>query len=155
MDIEDLEKILVILKENDITEFELQQEGSTIRLSRAAGNTVERTFAAGYVEPAIRDPQGITNAAPPVATESTPESQGLLKVESPLIGTFYRRPTPDADAFVEVGSQVKKGQTLCIVEAMKLMNEIESPASGTISEILLKDGQVAEYGEVLFWIKPE
>jgi len=153
MDIDDLEKILTILKQNGVTEFELQQEGSTIRLSRAQLEPAVKVAPAGSLEPAIRESAGIAPAA--VVPDSSPESQGFLKVESPLIGTFYRRPSPDADAFVEVGTKVKNGQTLCIVEAMKLMNEIESPVSGTIHEVLLSDGQVAEYGEILFWIKPE
>ena len=82
------------------------------------------------------------------------KDNNFFSVESPIVGTFYRKSSPEADAFVEVGSKVKKGDTLCIVEAMKLMNEIESPIDGTIEEILIEDSQVVEFGENLFSINP-
>jgi acetyl-CoA carboxylase biotin carboxyl carrier protein len=80
---------------------------------------------------------------------------GLLEVTSPIVGTFYRAPAPDSDPFVEIGSKVTVGSTLCIVEAMKLMNEIESDVSGTVQEIVLKDSEAVEFGQVLFRIKPD
>ena len=79
----------------------------------------------------------------------------LKKVESPIVGTFYRKPSPDAPPFAKEGDRVAAGDTLCIVEAMKLMNEIDSPCSGTIEKILVADGEVVEFGEVLFLIKPD
>jgi acetyl-CoA carboxylase biotin carboxyl carrier protein len=79
----------------------------------------------------------------------------FVKVISPIVGTFYRRPSPDAEAFVKEGEWVKKDQTLCIVEAMKLMNEIPAPVDGRIEKVLLTDSQVVEFGEVLFWINPQ
>ena len=79
----------------------------------------------------------------------------MVKVESPIVGTFYRKSSPDADAFVSVGASVSKGDTLCIIEAMKLMNEIEAPCSGTVEKILASDSQVVEFGESLFFIRPD
>jgi acetyl-CoA carboxylase biotin carboxyl carrier protein len=79
----------------------------------------------------------------------------FVKVESPIVGTFYRKPSPDSDVFVKEGSSVKKGDTLCIIEAMKLMNEIDAPCDGRVEKILLSEGHVVEFGEALFYINPK
>lgn len=156
MDIDELEQILKLLRQNDVTKFELQREGVTLRLSRAGQLEVQagsqRTVE---LEPAI---QHLANGSAAPAGHSAPraaESDRFVKVESPIVGTFYRKPAPDAEPFVKEGSRISKGETLCIVEAMKLMNEIESPVGGVIEKILLSDGQVVEFGEVLFLISPE
>jgi acetyl-CoA carboxylase biotin carboxyl carrier protein len=157
MNLKDLEKIIEILRHSDVNEFELEQEGTTIRITR--GQIVQAQPAVPAVAPI---PQATTVMVPaaaptvmaaPVAAEQKIDS-GLVKVESPIVGTFYSKPAPDAAVFVQVGNRVKKGDTLCIVEAMKLMNEIESPADGIIEKMLLTDGQVVEFGEVLFLIRP-
>jgi acetyl-CoA carboxylase biotin carboxyl carrier protein len=161
MKIEEIAQIINILKQTDVTEFEIEQDGTHIRLTRGpkavpvvhSGHTLQRAD----VEPAIT---GTVNgqALPAVQpTASAPVSDipsHFLKVESPIVGTFYRKPSPDAEPFVKEGQMVKKGDTLCIIEAMKLMNEIEATASGRVEKILLNDGQVVEYGEVLFFINP-
>lgn len=153
MDIKQLEHIMVLLKQNDVTEFELEDNGTHIRLARAVPRQkaiVNQTK--GDVEPAI-----IMAADGGVEAQNTPVLKSIDKftrVESPLVGTFYRKPSPDAEAFVKEGDSVSKGATLCIVEAMKLMNEIEAPISGRIERILIPDGHVVEYGEVLFLIDP-
>ncbi|WKZ57934.1 MAG: acetyl-CoA carboxylase biotin carboxyl carrier protein [Bdellovibrionota bacterium] len=157
MDITDLAKIIAILKENGVTEFELEQEGTHIKLARSAitaGNGVNERYA--VVQPAI---PAAANPLPLAATNGSAgasvNSDHLSKVESPIVGTFYSRPAPDKDPFVKPGATVKKGDTLCIVEAMKLMNEIEAPCSGKVEKILAGDGQVVEFGEVLFLIDPK
>lgn len=160
MDIKDIEQIITILKQNDVTEFELDQDGTKIKLSRAsvmgAASVAMASASLGVVEPAITPGSG---AVPPAVhagqngTAAVPSN--VLKVESPIVGTFYRRPSPDAEPFVKEGDRVRKGQTLCIVEAMKLMNEIEAPAAGRIEKINLSDGQVVEFGEVIMLITPE
>jgi len=157
MDIEELEKILALLKDNNVTEFELHQDGTQIRLTRGQMVTHQTTSASTVVElePAIvNSPNG--PSAPIIADAAGAEEEDLsfTKVESPIVGTYYCKPAPDAAAFVESGDRVKKGDTLCIVEAMKLMNEIESPCDGIIKKILLSDGQVVEFGETLFLIDP-
>lgn len=153
MDIQELEQIITILKKNEVTEFELKEGTTEIRLSR----TPQGTFAVSapsmpMVTHAVAPSAPAHHAAP--AAAPAPD-EGLMKVESPIVGTFYRKPSPDAEVFVKEGDRVKAGQTLCIIEAMKLMNEIESPSAGTIAKICLNDGQVVEYGEVLFLIKPD
>ena len=156
MDIDKLEQLLVLLKRNDINEFELNEDGVHLKLSR--GQQIIRQTTSEVVhslEPAI---VGVTasNGNKTAALDAAAGSnENLFKVESPIVGTFYRKPSPDAEPFVAVGDTIKKGDTLCIVEAMKLMNEIESPVSGKIDKVLLNDGAVVEFGEILFLISPD
>lgn len=153
MEIKDIEHILSVLKKNDITEFELQQDGTQFKLKRGVVvETITRPMAAD-VQPAIIGHSGAGHNAAPAEKKS--ENDHLFKVESPIVGTFYRRPSPDSEPFVREGDMVKKGATLCIVEAMKLMNEIESPCAGRIEKVLLTDGQVVEFGEILILINPD
>ena len=171
MDITELEQIVKILKQNDVTDFELVQGGTSIKLSRvkpcaapaqaaasallAAAGTPSQEGSSGQphaytVSPA---PQLEAPQAAAVAPAPAEENPRYTKIPSPIVGTFYRKPAPDAEPFVNEGDHVKKGQTLCIVEAMKLMNEIEAPCSGKIQKICLNDGQVVEFGETLFLIE--
>jgi acetyl-CoA carboxylase biotin carboxyl carrier protein len=167
MDIKELERIIGILKANEITEFELvQQDGTHIKLARgtkavpvAVAAPVAAPVQLATIEPAI----GLANGAQvPVQSNGNAEAlpkaaevpSNFIKVESPVVGTFYRKPAPDAEPFVREGDVVKRGDTLCIVEAMKLMNEIDAPSDGKVEKILLSDGEVVEFGEVLFLINP-
>lgn len=154
MDIKDLQEIINILKLGDVTEFELESNGTHLRLSRhsIAQIHVAQAVATGRVEPAIAPIAAATAAGAHTAAISEELAEGIVKVEAPLVGTFYRKSSPDAEPFVKEGDAVKKGDTLCIVEAMKLMNEIEAPCSGRIERIMVGDAQVVEYGEVLFLI---
>ena len=149
MDVEELEKIIGMLEKSAVTEFQLEREGASLRIVRGA-------VVVGHVQPQAAVEAGIeaSRAARPIEPEIKAE-EGLVRVESPIVGNYYSRPSPDAEPFVQVGSRVKKGATLCIVEAMKLMNEIEATVGGTVEKIFLSDGQVVEYGEVLFLIRPE
>lgn len=150
MDIKDIEQILKVLKQSDIVDFELVQGGTRIRLSRGtpAVASAGGTFASPVTTVMIPS-EGVVGAAAAEAESS------LVKVISPMVGTFYRKPSPDAEPFAREGDRVTKGQTLCILEAMKLMNEIDAPVSGVLSKILVGDSQVAEFGEVLMLIQPE
>jgi len=161
MDIKELEQIIGILKHSDITEFELEHNGTHVRLTRGMLQRIAASSTASEIaqelKPAIVG--GVNGAAHLHHESAAPSSESAIsdkfhRVESPLVGTFYRRPSPDAEPFVKEGDVVSKGDTLCIVEAMKLMNEIEAPASGKIEKILASDTQVVEYGEVLFLINP-
>lgn len=168
MEIKDLEQILELLKQNDITDFELNKEGIQLKLSRAkpelrvvaASQTqsLEPAFmqlgqlSSTVTSAAVSSAQGSSVASAAIAVPAVNEN--LVKVESPLVGTFYRKASPDAAPFVQEGSRVKKGDTLCIVEAMKLMNEIDAPVAGTVEKILVGDGEVVEFGEVMFLINP-
>ena len=157
MDIEELERLLEVVKGSDISELELEQEGVTLRVVRGATGVVQ-AVAPVIQQPMVEVSQAIVGgdtevAAPAAAGPSEGPGAGVQVVECPLVGTFYRKPSPDAPAFVDVGATVSKGDTLCIVEAMKLMNEIPAPCSGVIEKVLVEDGHVVEFGEPLFWIK--
>jgi acetyl-CoA carboxylase biotin carboxyl carrier protein len=146
MDIKDIKAIYKFLKETDIVELELEGEGGKLRLKRG-GLAVEEPRVAGVSAPApaSKEVKKEELAAAPA---------GNVKiVTSPMVGTFYRSPSPEAPPFVEMGSIVKSGQTLCIIEAMKLMNEVESEYGGKIVSILVENGQPVEYGEPLFHIE--
>ena len=156
MDIKDLEQIVGILKQNDVAEFELTEGDRHLKLSRAPKiQTIAVSAPSQHVDvqqaihPVTPVPAGAAGAEPVAAV-----NEKLIRVESPLVGTFYRKPSPDSQPFVQEGQIVKKGDTLCIVEAMKLMNEIESTSDGKVEKILVGDGEVVEYGEVLFLINP-
>jgi acetyl-CoA carboxylase biotin carboxyl carrier protein len=152
MDIKDIENIIKILKQNEVTEFELEQEGTRVKLARTPAGGYASAESRMDVIPAVQ----VAMATGPVAVAAAPQEDlgRFVKVESPIVGTFYRKPSPDAELFVKEGDVVSKGATLCIVEAMKLMNEIESPTSGKVVKILGAEGKVVEFGEVLFLIDP-
>ncbi|MEW6052403.1 MAG: acetyl-CoA carboxylase biotin carboxyl carrier protein [Nitrospirota bacterium] len=143
MEFEDLKELIELVKDTDITEIQVEKEGSKVKIKR------EKIFSsldmAVHKTPAMREK---------ISAESEDETQRLVTVTSPIVGTFYRSPTPDASPFVEVGMKVSKGQVLCIIEAMKLMNEIESDVDGLVVKILVENGQPVEYGEPLFLIEP-
>jgi len=154
VNLKELKEILQILEDQSITEFELEQEGMKLRVCRA-GSPGGSPAAAG--SPAVHPPTPTAEvpspapaaAAPPPATEP-----GLLVVKSPIVGTFYRSPDPHSPAFVNVGDTVKLGQVLCIIEAMKLMNEIEAEVAGGIVKVHHENGQPVQYGEPLFTVRP-
>ncbi|MDX9713818.1 MAG: acetyl-CoA carboxylase biotin carboxyl carrier protein [Dissulfurispiraceae bacterium] len=149
MEYNDLKELIELLKESDITELVIEKDGEKIRLRR------DKIFAhidqqAVYHHPvAHQQKQSETQAA-----ETEAVSASTITITSPIVGTFYRSAAPDSDPFVEVGSRVKKGQILCIIEAMKLMNEIESEYDGVVAKMLVENGHAVEYGEPLFIIEP-
>lgn len=153
MNIKDIEKIIDILSQSDVNEFELTQDGTTIKLNRGKQIAAQPVVVTGEIPVASAFPAAATVSAASEAVAAKDNSH-LVPVESPIVGTYYGKPSPDADPFVTVGSKVKKGQKLCIIEAMKLMNEIECPANGTIEEVCISDSEVVEFGEVLFRINP-
>lgn len=142
MELEDLKSLIELLKDTDITELQVEKEGTKVRIRR------EKMFPAVEISPKKAASQEN------VAGEKEEETQRLITVTAPIVGTFYRSPSPEASHFVELGLQVKKGQVLCIIEAMKLMNEIESEVDGTVVKVLVENGQPVEYGEPLFLIEP-
>ncbi len=143
MELEDLKELIELLKETDITELQIEKEGTKVRIRR------EKILSA--LDIPVQKSSGIHDK---IMVETPDETQRLVTITSPIVGTFYRSPSPDANPFVEIGSKVKKNQVLCIVEAMKLMNEIESETDGIVVKILVENGQPVEYGEPLFLIEP-
>jgi acetyl-CoA carboxylase biotin carboxyl carrier protein len=148
-------ELIDLISQSNFVEFELEREGFKIKLVKADSRSVAEYRGAVTTAP-MNLPLQAAPAPGPVAAAPTASaaSSGLHEVKSPLVGTFYRAPSPEAPSFTEVGRTVKAGQVLCIVEAMKLMNEIESDTDGVVEEILASNGQPVEYGEVLFRIRP-
>ena len=142
MDLRKLKTLIDLVQASGIAEIEINEEGDHVRI-------VNRPAQAAQAAPAIIE---IPQAAPAPAAPASSSPSGT-QVTSPMVGTFYRAPSPGADPFVEVGTQVKKGDTLCIIEAMKLLNEIEAEVSGTVKEILVDNGSPVEFGQPLFVIE--
>ena len=158
MDLSDLKEILRILEEKDITEFELEQDGVKLRVCRssshppAAGSADSALHAAGLTAGAPGAASERALPAPAAAPPADAEADGTI-VPSPIVGTFYRSPDPNSPVFASVGDSVKVGQVLCIIEAMKLMNEIESEMAGEVTRIHPENGQPVQYGDPLFTIR--
>jgi len=163
MNQKELKELIEFLIEKDIAEFELERGDVKVKIKRAGEHTVVHSHAEPRffaVPPAPSTPVEMV-AAPPVAPPTTaapaapPPEEGLHIVKSPIVGTFYEAPSPGAPPFAKVGDSVEVGQVLCIVEAMKLLNEIESDVAGEILKKLATNGQPIEYGQELFVIRPK
>jgi acetyl-CoA carboxylase biotin carboxyl carrier protein len=150
MDLKELKALLRLMEGNDVEELEVEEGGRRVRIRRRSA--VAAIVPAGPVPAAAS-----RSAAAPVATAvaaTAPETAGLIPVESPMVGTFYRAPAPGADPYVKEGDPVEKGSVLCIIEAMKLMNEIEAEVRGRLVKILVENGQPVEFGQTLFLLEP-
>jgi acetyl-CoA carboxylase biotin carboxyl carrier protein len=156
MDIKNLKALIKLITDTDITEFEMETGGEKLVIRRGAAPQQGMPAAMhGFVSPppAVAAPPAQTTTAVPAAPAETAVDDGLETIVSPIVGTFYRAPSPDSDNYVEIGSEVAKGQVLCIVEAMKLMNEIEAEYKCRIVKILKENAQAVEYGDPLFLVE--
>lgn len=144
MELDEIKNLIELLKDSDITELQIEKEGSKLKIKR-------EKFTSNFepVEHVIKPP-----AAPVEAKETAADDQKLITINSPIVGIYFSAQSPESPPFVTVGSRVTKGQVLCIVEAMKLMNEIECDTNGTLAKILVENGQPVEYGEPLFLVDP-
>ncbi|HWA39877.1 MAG TPA: acetyl-CoA carboxylase biotin carboxyl carrier protein [Burkholderiales bacterium] len=150
MDLRKLKKLIDLVQESGIAELEITEGEEKVKIVKGGTASVSHAAPAPAAPPvAAPPPAAPAAAATPAAPEAAPAVQGHV-VKAPMVGTFYRSPSPDAKAFVEVGQPIKEGQTICIIEAMKLMNEIEADASGVVKAILVENGQPVEYGQPLF-----
>ncbi|GEM76638.1 acetyl-CoA carboxylase biotin carboxyl carrier protein [Vibrio sagamiensis] len=152
MDIRKIKKLIELVEESGIAELEISEGEESVRISRNAPATAApiQYAAAPVAAPAPVAPTASPATEAPAATPATPAGHQVL---SPMVGTFYRSPSPDAKAFVEVGQSVTAGDTLCIVEAMKMMNQIEADKSGVVTAILVEDGQPVEFDQPLVVIE--
>jgi acetyl-CoA carboxylase biotin carboxyl carrier protein len=146
MDLRKLKKLIDLVQESGIAELEITEGEEKVKIVK--GGNVSVAHAMPAPAPAVALAAPAAPAAAPAA-EAAPAVEGHV-VKAPMVGTFYRSPSPDAKAFVEVGQQIKEGEVICIIEAMKLMNEIDSDAAGTVKAILVENGQPVEYGQPLF-----
>jgi acetyl-CoA carboxylase biotin carboxyl carrier protein len=152
MDLKDIKAIIDLMKKNSISEFELEKQEFKIRLKRSTGggpaiSQVEE--AAGYVSTGMMVP-----AAAPTPFVPPPTASGELEIKSPMIGTFYRAPSPEAANYVELGSEVNPDSVVCIIEAMKVMNEIKAEVKGIITQVLVENAKPVEFGQPMFKIRP-
>ena len=149
MDIRKVKKLIELLEESDVAEIEIHEGEESVRISRASTAVVAPMAAPVAAAPVAAPPPAAATVAAPAAE---PEIQGHA-VRSPMVGTFYASPSPDASAFVKEGDTVSAGQTLCIIEAMKILNQIESDKAGKITKILVENGQPVEFDQPLFIIE--
>ena len=166
MDIDRIRELLQVVADSGVAEVEIHDEEFKLVVRKSAPNvTVQQPVPPpypynyappppAYAAPAPMPPPAPAAAAPAAPMPAPAESAGGETVPAPIVGTFYRSPSPDQDAYVEVGDTVKKGDVLCIIEAMKLMNEIESEIAGTIREVLVENAQPVEFDQPLFIIDP-
>src|SRR5208283_3206198 len=161
MNLKELKELIEFLEEKNIAEFELERGDVKVRIKRAGEQTIVHTggeprFYAVPAAPGAAPEIGSVPVTPPAAAEAPPApEEGLHMVKSPIVGTFYEAPSPGAPPFVKPGDSVEVGQVLCIVEAMKLLNEIESDVAGEVVKSLASNGQPIEYGQELFAIRPK
>lgn len=153
MDIRKIKKLIELLEDSDVSEIEIVEGEESVRISRNNGAVTAQTPVVQSYAPAIAASAPVSAAPLPSAAGAPAAEEDMLPpgtiIESPMVGTFYRSSSPSAKVFVEIGQSVNKGDTLCIIEAMKIMNQIESDISGTVKAILVEDGQPVEYGEPL------
>ena len=155
MDIKDIKAIIDLMKKNSITEFELERQDSKIRLKRGTNGGAP---IVQYDEPMMA--AGAVPVLPPVAVSSTQTAvppvpaTGEVEVKSPMIGTFYRAPSPEAASYVEIGTEINPESVVCIIEAMKVMNEIKAEVKGVITQVLVENAKPVEFGQPLFKVRP-
>lgn len=151
MDIRKIKKLIELIEESDIAEIEIREGEESVRLSRYS--SVQPQLPAAPAQLALPAAAPVAAVAAQQAAAPAPEEIKGYVVKSPMVGTFYRSPTPGAKSFVELGSRVNVGDTLCIIEAMKILNQIEAEKSGVISKILMENAQPVEFGQPLFVIE--
>jgi acetyl-CoA carboxylase biotin carboxyl carrier protein len=153
VELKDIKAIIDLMKKNSITEFELERQDSKIRLKRGTNGNAP-VIQQDDSFPSIPT-QGQTTGAPPViAPAAAPAATGEIEIKSPMIGTFYRAPSPEAGSYVEVGSEVNPETVVCIIEAMKVMNEIKAEVKGVITQVLAENSKPVEFGQPMFKVRP-
>ena len=155
MELKDIKKVVQMMKENDLTEFLLEDEACTLQLKRGGSEIQQVVAAPQMVAAPVAAPAPAAAPADPAADAVAPDADdGLVEIPSPMVGTFYSAPSPDSDAFVEVGASVSEDSVVCIVEAMKVMNEITADVKGTIKKVLVDNATPVQFGQALFLVDP-
>ncbi len=148
MNIKRIKEIVELMNENDLAQIEIEEEGAKIKLTKRASGIVEQVIA-----PPVQTQALAATKAPESAGSPKEAPKAGKEVKSPMVGTFYRSPSPDTDPYVQVGDMVQKGDVLCIVEAMKLMNEVKAEFGGRIMEVCIENAEPVEYGQTLFVVE--
>ncbi len=155
-DIQKIKELIDIMKDNDLAEIEIQHGTDKVLLRRSEPHHNTMVTSMPMIGGGIPAMHAGAEAGHGISKANSPESEkGLLEIKSPIVGTFYSAPSPDSEPYIEQGSQVNPNTVVCIIEAMKVMNEIKAETSGTITQILVTNGQAVEYGQVLFKFRPE
>lgn len=155
MELKDIKAIIDLMKKNSITEFELERQDSKIRLKRGTnggGSIIQQQEDSPLTIPAPLSPPAALAVAAPTTLPAA--ATGEIEIKSPMIGTFYRAPSPEAGAYVEVGTELNPESVVCIIEAMKVMNEIKSEVKGVVTQVLAENGKPVEFGQPLFKVRP-
>lgn len=150
MELKEIKKIVEMMTENDLAEFLLEEEAFTLQLKRGTAGITQVVSAPHHMVSA----PAVAPVAAPVAAPAVNENAGLIEIKSPMVGTFYRSPSPDADSFVQIGQDVSSETVVCIIEAMKVMNEIQSEVKGKIKKILVDNATPVQFGQALFLVEP-
>ncbi len=154
MNLKELKEMVEVMNENGLAELEIERDGMKIKLKKAADNTIS-VQPVSYTVPTIPAVASRPAVQPEASAAAAVEDKGHLKeVKSPMVGTFYRAPSPEAAPFVEIGQTIEVGQVVCIIEAMKLMNEIKSEVRGKVVEICVDNAEPVEFGQVIFRVDP-
>ena len=157
MEIRDIKKLIELMKENELTEFEMEDQGFRISLKRGTGNVQSAPLPVAPVAAPSPAAPGLEKPAQEGAgreEKEKKEEENLVPIKAPMVGTFYRAPSPEADPYVTVGQEVDADTVVCIIEAMKVMNEIKAETKGIIRRILVENATPVEYGQVLFLVEP-
>jgi acetyl-CoA carboxylase biotin carboxyl carrier protein len=153
VDLKDIKAIIDLMKKNSITEFELERQDSKIRLKRGV-NGGPPQVQVEEAPPPIAPPQPVSNATPVSPITPPVSATGEIEIKSPMIGTFYRAPSPESANYAEVGAEVNPETVVCIIEAMKVMNEIKAEVKGVITQVLVENAKPVEFGQPLFKVRP-
>jgi len=148
MYIKEIKDMIALMNDNSLTELEVEKDGMRIKLKKSSGGSVEKAIEFVHQAPALQGSQEVKGG------KSDEKAKNTIAIKAPMVGTFYRSPSPEAAAYVNVGDTIGIGQVLCIIEAMKLMNEIKSEVRGKILEILVDNAEPVEFGQVIFVIEP-
>ncbi len=149
MNLKEIKELITLMNENELMELEIERDGMKIRLRKSASGKIETSMEEHAVPRIIQAPRETEIAAEPAKPE-----RNLIAVKAPMVGTFYRSANPEAKSYVEIGQTIDIGHVVCIIEAMKLMNEIKSEVKGKIVEILVENARSVEYGQALFMVEP-
>ena len=153
MEIKDIKRIVELMKNNDLTEFSMKDDDIELALKR--GSSEQQVVYAAAPAPAAMQFAAAPAGAPAPAAVVADEDDGLIEIPSPIVGTFYRKPAPDADNFAQAGTEVTEESVVCIIEAMKVMNEIKAEVKGVIKKVLVDDATPVQYGQPLFLVEPK
>ena len=146
MNMKELNEMIRLMDENNLSELEIEKEGLRIKLKKESGKVKKEIVLA---------PEAPEEAERPAPSGGEKPAQNLIEIKSPMVGTFYRAPSPESAPYVEEGKAIEPGEVICIIEAMKLMNEIKSEVRGVVKEILVENGEPVEFGQALFYVEPK